>query len=145
MCCQEGFNNSASPAVPGTVPSWVHFTVTYLNLAAAALSNDIQLFSLAALDVIHAFKVRETVKFAGPGMGVYNVSIGVAADLQQYTALYDVFTFAPGAVADQLTPLLAIESDTLATSIRIYGESDINLNLATAGTVVVSVLRSRTF
>lgn len=127
-------------AIPASVPQWRSYSITYANLAAAALSNDVQVLSLPALAIIQAIRVRPVIQFAGVGMGYYQVSLGIAGDLQSLTALYDVFAAVPGAGERQLTPVLDDESSAAAVSIRIYGESDILLNLATAGELEISVL-----
>ncbi len=123
-------------------PAWTKFTVTHTALQAAALTNDIELFSLAALGTIHGIVIKHTVAFAGTGITAYRISIGVAADLEKHSLPFNVLQ-AIGDTVKDVTSVLDLESFSGATSIRIAAEAvGANLDQSSAGSVDVYVLSS---
>ena len=123
-------------------PAWTKFTVTHTALQAAALTNDIELFSLAALGTIHGIVIKHTTAFSGGAITEYRVSIGIAADLEKYTLPFDVFQ-AIGDTVKDVSSVLDLESFSGVTSIRIAAEAvGANLDQSLAGSVDIYVLSS---
>jgi hypothetical protein len=132
--------------------TWTKYTKTYSDLSAAAATNDIELFSLAAKTVIHAVVIKSTTQFSGGTISSYGVSVGIAGDLDKYseveggTATHEV----GGAVSDTNFGLgskaggyFGMENFGSATSIRLRAVSvGGNLDTATQGVVDVYVLTS---
>ena len=121
----------------------LRYDVTYAQLAAAATTNDIELFVLPAGFVISAIKIKHSTSFSGTGITAYTVSVGIAADLDKYASPWDVLQ-AVAATTFQLSAGLQSESHTGTTSVRIAATSTgANLNAASGAgalTVWVSVL-----
>lgn len=119
------------------MPVWVKFTKTYTDLSAAALTNNIEVYSLPAGTVIHAVLVKHSTLFSGGAITDYKVSVGIAADLSRYAGAFDVDTAVSGTNFN-LSQVLAMESTTGATSIKLAATSvGANLSAATAGSVTV--------
>ncbi len=126
----------------GGSPTWVKVTVGYAALAAAALTNDIEVLNLAAAGVIHAVKIKHSASFVGGSISAYTLSVGIVGNLTKYAAAFDVFQ-APGNTVQQLTGTLGTENHGAAVSIRLAATSvGANLNAATAGSVDVWLLVS---
>lgn len=124
-------------------PRWTKYTKTYAQLAAASTANDIELFSLAAGEVVHAVKIKHSAAFTGGGASAYTLSVGIAGNLTKYASAFNVFQ-APGNTVLQLTNVVGTENHGAATSIRLAAVSTgANLDLITAGSVDVWVLTSR--
>lgn len=121
---------------------WTKYTVPYTSLATAGLTNDIELFSLAAKTMIHNVVLKQSTAFSGGLIATYTVSVGITGNLVKYAAAFNVFQ-AAGAATFGLNVLPGIENFTGATSIRIAAISTVgNLNAATAGSVDAFVLTS---
>lgn len=128
-----------SPDTPAT-PRWRKYTVGFAALAAAGLTNDIELFSLPARGVISGVAIKHSASFTGGLISAYTVSVGIAGNLVKYAAAANVFQ-ATGAGVSQAGLLTGMESDAGATSIRIAATSVTGLlNAAGAGSVDVWVL-----
>jgi len=129
------------------VPRWqkVGAAVDYEDLAASALTNDIELFTLPGAGVIHAVKIKHSTAFSGGALSSYKLSVGIAGNLVKYAAPFDVFQ-AVGDTAFGLNHEFGGEThDAGGTSIRLAAESiGANLDAATAGVVDVWVLWSVT-
>lgn len=125
-----------------SISTWTKYTVSHTTLQAAALTNDAELFSLAAQGVIEKVIVKHTTAFAGTGITAYSISVGVTGELDKYAIDFDVFQ----AVADttfDTNNSLGMENFGSATSIRIAAESTgANLDQSTAGSVDIYVLAS---
>lgn len=129
-------------ALLGQTMAWTKYTKTFTNLSAAALTNDIELFQLAAKEMIHAVLIKASTAFSGGTIATYTVSVGPTGTLAKYGIALDVKQ-ATGATVFGMNLLPGIESFSGATSIRIAAISTIaNLNAATAGSVDVWVLKS---
>jgi len=125
-----------TPTSPTTVPTWMKFTFTHLDLQAAALTNDFEIYSAPARVNISGAVLKHTVQFAGTGITDYKVSLGLTGDLARYLSLFDVDTapsdtkpagYAEGAVKDQL-------EFGAVTSIRVAAiATGANLDQSTAG------------
>lgn len=124
------------------VPRWKKYTVTHTALQAAAMANDIQLFSAVAGSIIHGVKIRHTVQFAGTGITDYKISVGIVGNLTKYATAFDVDT-APSGTNFQLSSTVGSEDHTTPVSIRVAATSTgANLDQSTAGSVEVWVLES---
>lgn len=118
-------------------PVWVKFTKTYTDLSAAALTNNIEVYSLPAGTVIHAVLVKHSTLFSGAGITDYKVSVGIASDLTKFSGAFEVDTAVSGTNFN-MAQVLAMESTTGATSIKLAATSvGANLSAASAGSVTV--------
>lgn len=125
-----------TPTNPTAVPTWMRFTFTHLDLQAAALTNNFEIYSAPTRVNISGCILKHTTTFAGTGITDYKVSVGLTGDLARYLSLFDVDTatantkptgYAEGYVDDQL-------EFGAVTSIRVAGVSvGANLNQSTAG------------
>lgn len=119
---------------------WTKYTKTYADLAAAGLTNNIELFSLASKGVIHAIIAQPTASFTGGLIIAYAITIGVAGNTNKYLASVNTFA-APGTISASNT--VGCESTSGATSIRMYATSAVGpLNAATAGAIDIWVSTS---
>lgn len=126
-----------------TVPTWIKYTKTFAQLAAAATTNDIELLSLAAGGIIHAVKIKHSASFTGGAIAAYTLSVGISGTLNKYAADFDVFQ-ATGATVQQLSTTVGTENHTTAVSIRLAATSTgDNLDQAGAGSVDVWILQSK--
>lgn len=129
--------------VPATgTPRWQKFTVAATAFTAAAGSEDIELFSLAAGGLIHNVKIKHSVAFSGGTSATFTLSVGIVGDLTKYSATFDVFQ-AVGATVFQISDVAGSENHGSATSIRLSAVvgGDTLDNVGT-GTVEVWVLTS---
>lgn len=123
-------------------PVWVKYTKTYSDLSTAGATNDIELFSLAAKEVIHNVIIKHSTAFSGGLIATYTLSVGIIGNLVKYAAAFNVFQ-AVSATTMQTSVLAGMESSSGATSIRLSAVSTVGLlNAATAGVVDVWVLKS---
>jgi hypothetical protein len=126
-------------------PRWVKVTKTYADLAAAALTNDIEAYSIPAGSAVHAVILKPTTAFSGGAIATYTVSAGISGSLAKYAAAFDVAQ-APGGGVFAIPAIsgLTVESFTAATSLRIAAISTVgNLSAATQGSVDVYILTSQ--
>lgn len=129
-------------AAAGNAPTWIKVTKVFGDLAAAALTNDIQLLSLAAGGFIHAAKIKHSAAFTGGAIATYTLSIGIVGNLTKYAPAFNVFQ-APGNTVLQASGLAGSENHAAAVSIRLAAVSTVaNLNAATAGSVDIWLLVS---
>ena len=125
---------------PTVVPTWLLFTVTHTQLQAAALANDIELWSVPARVIIHGVVFEPTVQFAGVGITDYKMSLGIAANLPKYMAFVDVDN-AVSASNFFTSDILGAESTSAVYSLRVAARSiGANLSASTAGTLNVAIL-----
>lgn len=126
----------------GSLPFWTKYTVVYSDLAAAALTNSITLFTLPAGGVIHGVKIKHSTAFSGGSISAYTVSVGIVGNTTKYAGTFDVFQ-ATGASTYDLTQNFAGESHTATTAIKVEAVSvGANLDQAVAGSVDIWVLFS---
>ena len=131
---------SSSAAV--TSPVWTKVNKTFTNLAAAATTNDIEVYSLPAGGIIHAVKTKHSTAFSGGAIASYTLSVGIVASLAKYSPAFDVFQAVSGTTF-QIATITGSESHTGATSIRLAATSTgANLDQAAAGVVDVWLLVS---
>ena len=133
---------NAGAAIALTVPAWTKYTVTYAQLAAGALTNDIQLFSLPARGTVHAVVIKHSASFTGGAIATYTLSVGIAGTLAKYASAFNVFQ-ASGNTVLQSSGGAFTENAGAATSVRVAATSTgANLNAATAGSATIWVLSS---
>lgn len=121
---------------------WKKFTVGFAALSAAALTNDIEVYSLAAAEVIHGVKIKHSTAFSGGAIASYTTSVGISGNLTKYASAFDVFQ-ATGNTTFQLSNSFGSENHGAATSIRIAAvATGANLDQATQGSVDVWILVS---
>jgi hypothetical protein len=130
-------------AAPNAVLTRMHIaTVTFAQLAAAALVNDIEVYSLPARAVITGIMVKPSIAFGGGALTDYAVSVGLVGNLEFYMPLYSVI-----AVGDQVFSQVTIDDMQnygAATSIRLAAyATGASLNAATAGSLDVWGVLSR--
>ena len=124
------------------IPRWLKFTVAETAFTAAATTEDIELFALAAGGVIHGVKVKHSASFTGGGLTAFTVSVGISGELAKYASAFDVFQAAANTTF-QLSNSFGSENHGATTSIRIAAASTTaNVADATAGSVDVWVLVS---
>jgi hypothetical protein len=116
---------------------WTKYTVTYLDLAAAATTNDVDLFTLPAGGVIHGVKIKHSTAFSGGAISAFTVSVGITGTLAKYASAFDVFQ-AVGNTAQQISSTVGTENHGASTSIKIAATSTgANIDQATSGSVDV--------
>lgn len=112
-------------------------TKDYSDFAAAALTNDIEIYSLpAGYEIAGAF-IKHSTAFSGDAITAYTISIGILGTLNKYQAAFDVFQ-AVGATVFDITKLTSgtVENWLEAISIRAAATATgANLDQATAGEV----------
>lgn len=128
-------------AATGT-PRWRKFTVVETNFTAAATSEDIELFTLGAGEIIHAVKIKHSTAFSGGGATSFTLSVGITGTLTKYASAFDVFQAAADTTF-QITQNFNTENHGSATSIRINAVSDVNVSLLTAGAADIWILVSK--
>lgn len=120
------------------------FDFDFADLAAAALVNDIEAWSMPAKYVIHGVIVRPTEAFAGGAITDYKVSVGLAApNLEKYLLKFDVDTAPAGTNVGNGGPSLELNNYSAVTSLRLAAYSvGANLDQAVAGALTLCVYYS---
>lgn len=135
----KGYADASVASLGNGAGVWYQYSYSFADLAAASLTNDIELFSLPGGGVIHDLIMTHTVPFSGGGISAYSVSVGIASDLKKYALPYDVFQAAGSGIGDS-SNALGFEDKTNPTSIRLAATSvGANLNAATAGQLTIFV------
>lgn len=126
--------------IPTAVPTWIKITKTFADFSAAALTNAITIYSLAAGGVIHAVMLNPRIVFSGGLIASYTISIGVSGTPAKFAVATNTFTGAPLPAISVLPAVQSLSGTTniLATAIATVG----NLNAATQGTVDIWLLVS---
>lgn len=120
---------------------WKKSVVRYTDIAAAALTTDVEFGTLAIKGCLHQLVIKTSVAFAGGSVSAVKASLGITGDLTKYSGpeledLYDCFA-APGD-ADVINHIDAIESFVAATSLRVkFTSVGGNLSTLTAGTLEI--------
>lgn len=118
---------------------WVKVTKTYADLSAAALTNDIEVFSLPAGWAVHTAFFKTSAAFTGGAIAAYTLSVGPTGSLLKYVAAFDALQAIGNTVAPvSVLTIPVVENWGAATSIRLSAISTVaNLSAATAGSVDV--------
>lgn len=128
-----------------TVPSWKKVTKLFSDFSTAGLTNDIEIYSLAAKEVVHSIQIKQITAFTGGLISAYTMSAGIAGNLTKFTLAFDVFQ-APGNTVFSLGVSIppTMENSGVATSIRGAAISVTGLlNTATQGSVDFYILTSK--
>lgn len=140
---QTQINAKAATTALASMPVWTKYSVVHTALQAAAVTNDIELFSLPTKTLIHRVIIKNTIAFAGTT--TYTLSVGIVGNLVKYIAVFDVMqavantTFGIAAATINAT----LENFGAATSIRLSAISTIqNLDQSSAGAVDIYVQTS---
>ncbi len=124
-------------------PYWTKYTLTHTDFQTAALTNSIELFSLAAKTLIHKVIIKHTTAFASTT--TYSLSVGITGTLAKYIAAFDVKQAVSSSTfgASLATVNATLEDFSSATSIKITAVSTIdNLSTSTAGVADIYVQTS---
>lgn len=122
---------------------WKKFTVVETDFTAAATSESITLFTLAAGEIIHSVKIKHSASFTGGTISAWTVEMGPAGDTDKYASAFDVFQ-ASSDTTFQLSSSFGSENHGSGTIIQITARStDDDVLDATAGSVDVWVLISK--
>jgi hypothetical protein len=138
----EGFGQKVGWKGSAGALEWVKITKTYADFSAAALTNEINIYSLPANKYIHDVKLIPTTSFSGGEIGTYTLSVGVDLVPQAYFLAGNVY---PGnkLVSTLRTPIVGMQSTSVATDIKMTATSTVaNLSSATAGVVDIYLLIS---
>lgn len=114
------------------IPIWTKYTYAYSDFRSAALTQTKSLLSLPIGGCVEGIQVFETIQFAGPGLGLCNVTCGDPVAVDSLTPAWDLFA-AYDATRIQRPPIDVIYSQAAATALTVTVTADINLNLLTAG------------
>lgn len=118
------------------VARWIKITKAYTDFATAALTNDIEIFSLPAKGVLHSAIIKHNTAFGGGSIASYSLSVGRTGSLDIWINGSSV-TGAPSNTVFYV-------SETFPTPINFGSVTSIrsqaisvggNLNTATAGSV----------
>jgi hypothetical protein len=125
----------------------MRFTFTHLDLQAAALSSDFEIYSAPARVNIAGAILKHTIQFAGVGITDYKCTVGLVGDLARYLAPHDM-DIAPSNTKPGGYGEMYLAGDQLqfgaATSVRVAGFSTgANLDQSTAGAATLWLLISR--
>lgn len=141
---------TAAGGIPGTasatsltnIPRWIKTTKTFTDLAAAATTNSITLFTLPAGGIIHGIKVKHSTVF-NPTTGTYTLTVGVSGQAAKYCDAR-VVSSAPSSTDFFLATVPMDSYDHASTkAITITATTTTaNLNTATTGSVDVWLLVS---
>lgn len=122
---------------------WTKYTIAETAFTESATSEDIELFSLAAKQMIEKIVIKHSAAFTGGTLSAFTLSVGIVGDLTKYAAAFDVFQ-AIGATVFQLSETAGIENFGDSTSIRLAavstGDDVVNAN---TGSVDVWVFTSK--
>jgi len=122
---------------PGSA-QWIHFSISYTDLATAATSNQVTLYTLPIKGVIQGAMLHETTAFndsGGPSaMTSYTIAIGTAADYELVLSNTDVFQ-APSDTLSYSSNIVDAPNFAATTNIVLTVNSDQNLDTATQGAV----------
>lgn len=126
----------------GAFPQWFKVQITHTQLQAAALTNNITLYTLPAGGVIHGVHLKQSTAFAGTGITAYTVSVGLTSFAERYASLYNVFA-AAAAQTKQISNVMDSPDNASSTAIKLFAVSvGANLNASTAGVLEVGLLLS---
>lgn len=124
------------------VPYWFKFSITHTQLQAAALLNNIELYSMPAGGLIHGAKLKQSIAFAGAGITSYDISLGFAGELEALLPLYPV-DVAPANDVFAIAQTFDSRNHGAAVSVKVSAVSvGANLDQSTAGAADIWLLVS---
>jgi hypothetical protein len=117
------------------------YTIDYSDFTAAALTEDIELFSMPAKGMIKYVLISHNTKFDGPSCTLCKANVGLSGDLKKYSSDFDAFS-TPADGNYQMVEIFDYPSKISSTSVRVSIESDVNLNTLTQGQLEIHVMWS---
>lgn len=125
------------------IPRWVKVTKDYSLWSTAALTNTINLYTLAAGSIVHSVKVKHSAAFTGGAISACTLGVGITGSATKYISAFDVFQ-APGATVLTIGPSTpTAENHTSSVAITaLLTSTSANLSALTAGTVDIWILYS---
>jgi hypothetical protein len=122
---------------------WIKITKTHIDFQAAALSKDIEIFSMPAGGMIHGVVMKHSTQFAGGLIQNYTLSVGIQGNLTKYASPFLVST-SPNNTNFQVSQTFFSENWGDVTSIRAQAISTgANLDASTQGDVEFFLLISQ--
>ncbi len=106
--------------------------VAQTDFTAAALSEQLTLFSSPAGFVLESVKIKHGTGFGGGGATLATLSVGNAGTPAKYATAFDVFQ-APGNQVFQVENKIGSEDHGAAANVIVELVSDVNVNLLTQG------------
>lgn len=129
--------SEAAAAASAASINGTKYTNAHTAFQTAATTNEIELVSLPANEVMVGILIKHSVLFAGTGITDYNISVGLSGETDRWVFKFDV-TQAVADSAQDSVMFLYLGSVSSTTSIRITAESvGANLDQSTAGSVDV--------
>jgi hypothetical protein len=120
---------------------WVKASVDYTDFTSGT-TDSVSVYTLPAGYVLHGVKVKHSTAFGGGGIISYDLSVGLASDLDKYSSYFDVFQ----TVSDttfQLSQVFDSQNHGAGTSILVTAFSfGATLNNATSGAADIWLLVS---
>lgn len=128
----EGIAIEASIAA---VFSWTKYTISHVDLKAAALTNSTTVLTLPIKGIIEGIVVKTATAFAGTSITSYKIDVGIVGELDRYLSQYNAMT----AVAESnysIQDVKDIPSFSGTTAIKIQATAiGANLINSTAGSI----------
>jgi hypothetical protein len=108
-------------------------TKTFQDFSIAGLTNDIEIYSLAAGERLIGVTLFGNADFKGGAIATYTLSTGINGNLTKYSPIFNAFA---GTGNFQDTSNFYIENWTAATSVRAAAvATGANLSAANAGSI----------
>jgi len=126
--------------------NWIRVSKSFSDFAAAALSNDIEIYQLPAGAAVQKVICKHTTPFGGGGIATYTMSVGIATNLVKFLNSFDVFQAVSDTVigGNNSNVSTAVENWGATTSIRAEAVSTAaNLDQANAGAIEFYILVSQ--
>lgn len=121
--------------VIGSVPVWIKVSKGYKDFAAAALTNDISIYTLPVYGYVHDVKIIPIEAFSGGTVASYTLSVGKSAPFTSLAIATNVFT-GNTTLSAAHSALPMVFSKAANTDVRALATSTVgNLTEATSGIV----------
>lgn len=120
---------------------WIKVTKSFSDFSAAALTNTINLYQLAAREMIEDIVLKTTTSFTGGSISAYTFSAGDTTNgASQFISGYDGFAAVSGTGFSRATISNGLYSFTGTEQLTITATSvGANLNAATGGSVDIYI------
>jgi hypothetical protein len=133
----SGFKANTSAANVGATPQWVHVgnNIAYSAFSAAALTDQIALFTLPACGIVEDVLIKHSAAFGGGAVSACTISVGISGSPAALASAFNVFQ-APGSSVYQVSNDL-LGGDRVSTT-QIYATATsvgANLSALTTGAV----------